>query len=192
MEKDLLKEMGFEEENEEEEENSDEEIYEDCVEKMEDLEDRINSWQLEVENAMKESFDISRIQTFLNNESECTERENNTENECEPSNRNITVENIENDKEYNENNLSDISSDVESNAAYTDDYDGRRSIRSTSTAATIAPDVVKRRMKLTLKKREKKGRSRKILAKGEASAVTRTRRENNAVVKESKGIWSWE
>jgi len=204
MEKDLLKEIGMEEEKEEEEEeeNSDEEIYEDCVESIENLEDRINHWQLEVENAMRESFDefqeVSRIGTFLDNENRCTERENNTEDECERSNRNITVESTENDKEHNEHkehnedNLSDISSDLESKIAYTNDYDDRGSIRSTSTAATIAPDVIKRRMKLALKKREKKGRPRKILAKGEASAVTRTRRENNAMVKESTGIWSWE
>jgi len=189
MEKDLLKEIGIDEEEEEEEENDDEEISEQCK-NIDDLTDRINDMQLEVENAVKESFDVSTRQTFLNilnNESKCSEKENNRENECEQSNRNITVEHFKNDKEHDENKLSDIS-DVESEATYIDDYD-TRSIRSTSTAATIAPDVIKRRMKLALQKREKKGQSKKCLVKGEASAVTRTRRDNNAVIKESTGIW---
>ncbi|XP_046400070.1 serine/threonine-protein kinase rio2 [Ischnura elegans] len=64
------------------------------------------------------------------------------------------------------------------------------SLRSTSTCATIAPEVISSRVKKTLDKREKAAaRRRKLLAKGEANATTRHRRDNAATIKESEGIW---
>ncbi|KAG5345263.1 RIOK2 kinase, partial [Acromyrmex charruanus] len=70
-------------------------------------------------------------------------------------------------------------------------YDDTQSIRSVSTAATIAPDVIKKRTKLALDKRER-SQAKRALAKGEASAVTRIRRDNRATIKDSTGIWGWE
>lgn len=205
MEKDLLKEMGVEEEEEEEEdeeeENSDEETYEDCRENIEDLEDQISNLQLQVDNAVKESFDVSSRQIVLNNENKCSEKisivscfeqENNREIECERNNKNITVEDVKANKEHNKNELCDVPSNVESEETCINDYNDTQSIRSVSTAATIAPDVIKRKTKLALEKRDKKNRSKRILVKGEASAVTRIRRENKATIQESTGIWGWE
>ncbi|XP_015596389.1 serine/threonine-protein kinase rio2 [Cephus cinctus] len=78
------------------------------------------------------------------------------------------------------------------NESSDDEFQDSLSVRSVSTAATIAPEVIKHRMRQTLEKREKKGQSRKILAKGEASATTRTRRENRDTIRQSSGIWGWE
>lgn len=204
MEKDLLREMGVDEDEDEEEEdededddeeNSSEETYRDCSENIEDLKDQISDLQLQVENAVKESFDVSARRTVLNNDNKRTEKQSNIENECERDNTNATVEAIETDKEDNEDELSDASSkNAESNIrkAYIADYDDRQSIRSVSTTATISPDVIKRRTKLALEKRDKKNHSKRILVKGEASAVTRARRDNRAVIQESTGIWGWE
>lgn len=63
------------------------------------------------------------------------------------------------------------------------------SIRSYSTTSTIAPEVIKARVKKALLNREKKELRKRIVAKGEASATTRSRRENRDVIKESDGIW---
>ncbi|XP_015181055.1 PREDICTED: serine/threonine-protein kinase RIO2 [Polistes dominula] len=67
--------------------------------------------------------------------------------------------------------------------------------RTTRSAVStiISPDDIKKRTKRSLEKREKKSQSRKILVKGEASAVTRVRRENRDVIKQStEGIWGYD
>lgn len=74
--------------------------------------------------------------------------------------------------------------------SYTDDSDDRfesRSIRSTAT--TIAPEEIKNRVRKQMMRKEKRIQRRKCVAKGEASAVTRIRRENNDTIKQSKDIW---
>ncbi|XP_066994504.2 serine/threonine-protein kinase RIO2 [Anabrus simplex] len=63
-------------------------------------------------------------------------------------------------------------------------------INSVSSATTIAPEVVKTRVRKMLDHREKA--RKRIMAKGEASAVTRTRRENRDTIKQSFGIWGWD
>ncbi|XP_050309345.1 serine/threonine-protein kinase RIO2 isoform X2 [Anthonomus grandis grandis] len=65
-----------------------------------------------------------------------------------------------------------------------------RSVRSTAT--TIHPDEIKRRIKKQFDSKGKKERMSKCVAKGEANAVTRVRRENRDTVKQSKGIWGYE
>lgn len=65
-----------------------------------------------------------------------------------------------------------------------------RSMRSFSTnASTIAPSVIKDRVKKNMDLREKQDMRKKCVAKGEANATTRHRRENKDVVKEYAG---WE
>lgn len=63
---------------------------------------------------------------------------------------------------------------------------------SNTTAATIAPELIKKKVKIALQKRDKKEQSRRILVKGEANAITRVRRENRDTIKQSTGIWGWE
>lgn len=63
-----------------------------------------------------------------------------------------------------------------------------RSHRSYSTtASTIAPSVIKDRIKKTLDVKEKREQRKRCVAKGEASAVTRVRNENRDTCKEYAG-----
>lgn len=63
-----------------------------------------------------------------------------------------------------------------------------RSMRSYSTSAsTIAPSVIKDKMKKTIDLKEKREIRKRCLAKGEANAVTRGRKENSKTVKEYAG-----
>lgn len=63
-----------------------------------------------------------------------------------------------------------------------------RSHRSYSTtASTIAPSVIKDRIKKTVDTKEKRDTRKRCVAKGEASAVTRVRNENRDVCKEYAG-----
>lgn len=219
MEKDLLIEMGFEDEEEggeeerEEGDDSEDEMYEDCIEEnFEDLGTQIKNLQLQVENAMKEQFDVS-VKKTLSNDHEHPEKisatsyskkQNDTKSECK-RNEAAAGENATTDKEYSELTSCNLSSEIglhniqeqtvssaEDEAASTKDCFDTQSMWSASTTSTIAPHVIKRRIKLALDKREKKSQSRKILVKGEASAVTRVRRDNRATIKESTGIWGWE
>ncbi|CAF4829010.1 unnamed protein product [Pieris macdunnoughi] len=66
-----------------------------------------------------------------------------------------------------------------------------RSMRSYTSASTIAPEVVKSQVKRNLEQRQKKMERKKAIAKGEASAVTRQRRDNTETIRESHGLWGW-
>lgn len=67
-----------------------------------------------------------------------------------------------------------------------------RSMRTYTSASTIAPEVVKQQVKKNLEVRQKKMERKKAIAKGEASAVTRQRRDNRETIRESHGIWGWD
>uniref|UniRef100_A0A182MNG8 Serine/threonine-protein kinase RIO2 n=1 Tax=Anopheles culicifacies TaxID=139723 RepID=A0A182MNG8_9DIPT len=68
--------------------------------------------------------------------------------------------------------------------------DDARSVRSYSTtASTIAPSIVSNRIKGDIQQREKKDMKKRLVPKGEASAVRRMRNDNNAILKEYRG---WE
>uniref|UniRef100_A0A182PGX1 Serine/threonine-protein kinase RIO2 n=1 Tax=Anopheles epiroticus TaxID=199890 RepID=A0A182PGX1_9DIPT len=68
--------------------------------------------------------------------------------------------------------------------------DDARSVRSYSTtASTIAPSIVSDRIKGDIQLREKKELKKRLVPKGEASAVRRMRKDNTAVLKEYRG---WE
>jgi len=69
-------------------------------------------------------------------------------------------------------------------------FDETRSIRSTAT--TIHPEEIKKRVKSQLAARDKRAQRKKCVAKGEANAVTRVRRENRQTVQQSHGIWGCE
>ncbi|KAI8434433.1 hypothetical protein MSG28_012466 [Choristoneura fumiferana] len=64
-----------------------------------------------------------------------------------------------------------------------------RSMRTYTSASTIAPEVVKQQVKKNLDVRQKRMERKKAIAKGEASAVTRQRRDNRETVRESHGLW---
>lgn len=67
-----------------------------------------------------------------------------------------------------------------------------RSMRTYTSASTIAPEVVKQQVKKNLEIRQKKMDRKKAIAKGEASAVTRHRRDNRETIRESHGLWGWD
>lgn len=63
-----------------------------------------------------------------------------------------------------------------------------RSHRSYSTtASTIAPSVIKDKIKRTIELKEQREVRKRCLAKGEANATTRGRKENKETVKEYAG-----
>lgn len=68
-------------------------------------------------------------------------------------------------------------------ASIADSFSDIRSY-ATSTASKIVPNVIHARIKKSLHKREKLDARRKCVAKGEASAVVRRRKENRNVIKE--------
>ncbi|KYN02633.1 PREDICTED: serine/threonine-protein kinase RIO2 [Cyphomyrmex costatus] len=183
-------------EDNEDSEDSEEEIYEDCVDNIEDLKYQLKNLQLQNKIVAKEvEFDVSTKDPALNNDDEqkeisvpCPDNQNNTENECKRYNED-TIENVMANEKHNNFTSYDLSSNPENETVHF--YDDTRSIRSVSTAATIAPDVIKKRTKIALDKRER-SQAKRALVKGEASAVTRIRRDNRATIKESTGIWGWE
>lgn len=86
---------------------------------------------------------------------------------------------------------SDSDNTRDCNSVITDSFD-TRSFRSTSTAATIAPQAIRNRVKKSLMKREAALARHRMRVKGEASAVTRARRDNSDAIKQTTGIWGWE
>lgn len=98
-----------------------------------------------------------------------------------------TITNVKSDSEeyisLSEND--DCESVASSKVCYSDIH----SVRSMSTATTIPPEVIRERIKKSLEKRQRAAVRHRKLAKGEASAVNRQRRENKDTIKDSFGIW---
>ena len=67
----------------------------------------------------------------------------------------------------------------------------RRGAGSATSMSTIHPDVVKKRVKQTISRRENAQALTRIRAKGEASAATRKKRENKELIR-ADGIWGWD
>ncbi|XP_050522329.1 serine/threonine-protein kinase RIO2 [Daktulosphaira vitifoliae] len=79
----------------------------------------------------------------------------------------------------------DCDSVVSSKVCYSDIH----SVRSVTTSTTIPPEVIRDKVKKALEKRDRVAVQRRRLAKGEASAVSRQRKENRDLIKDSFGIW---
>lgn len=79
----------------------------------------------------------------------------------------------------------DCESIVSSKVCYSDIH----SVQSMTTTTTIPPEVIRDRVKKSLEKRQRATVRHRNLAKGEASAVNRQRRENKNTIKDSFGIW---
>jgi len=90
-----------------------------------------------------------------------------------------------------------VSSMVDMKLMEEDDDDVRTEVESISgfscaSKSTIAPEAIKERLKKSFTKTDKMIARKRIRAKGEESAVTRSRRENNDNIRQSKGLWGWE
>lgn len=162
MEKDLLAEIGWNEDNEEETT----ETVSAKVEKEEDIE----SLRAELEQSMLEDekkYHKSKI---------TTEKEENVGQEPSTNKAPSIIPIPVSADCSSEENLSDADTDVQS-------------VRSVSTTSTIPPEIIQERVKKALAKRNRMALRQRCLAKGEASAVTRNRRENRHTIKDSAGIW---
>lgn len=201
MEKDLLREIGMVE-------VEDEEIEEDCNEDTDEENDsEINYLQLEVENSVRNEFMCTSKKT--SEDSETNEKKDSTvlsvedrilEEGVKRIDMGKTVGNLIGKKSYDLNvkhNKEITNSFLFTETCNPEDDDVEKfndleSMYSSTTAATIAPELIKKKVKVALQKREKRERSRRILVKGEANAITRVRRENRDTIKQSTGIWGWE
>lgn len=75
---------------------------------------------------------------------------------------------------------------------YNDNASDIFSIGSVSTTSTIAPSVIHLRVKKALEKQKKTMAKQRCLAKGEASAIARKRKENKDIIKEYYSCSVWE
>merc|ERR1711934_114534 len=178
------------EEDEEEEESDGDDLLEEV-----NAEDNIENLRNDVEASMKLTDKDMSVLKFLQN---CGETENseyteeivkNLDNDKDakieiipsaetiPPAANVNDDLIEDEETDVVCDLTDVTSKFHQNRAET------RSI--TSSTSTIHPDIVKARVKQSLEKRGKKGQARRQIAKGEASAKTRTRRDTKQVISTS-------
>lgn len=95
------------------------------------------------------------------------------------------ISNLENDVKQLDLKLSENDEDSDCSSEFEQFECG--SVRSTAT--TIHPDEIKNRLKKQMVSKDRKQQRKKCVAKGEASAVTRNRRENRDNIKQSAGIW---
>lgn len=205
MEKDLLREIGMVE-------VEDEEIEEDCNEDTDEEnkntnESEIDYLQLEVENSVRNEFMCTSKKTSEN--SETNEKEDSIvlsvedrilEEGVKKIDMGKSVGNLIGKKSYDLNvkhNKEITNSFLFTETCNSEDddvekFNDLKSMYSSMTASTIAPELIKKKVKIALQKREKREQSRRILVKGEANAITRVRRENRDTIKQSTGIWGWE
>lgn len=170
MAKDLNLELGVDESDSETEKNlsgnensSEDEFFEaegDCL--GEDV--RRSIIEMKIEDAGMETIKLSRV------DSDASEK-------------------------ISKNRLSSESGSLKTNSDNNDDLDMDKysfkyetgSVRSSAT--TIHPDEIKTRVKKQMKLKKTREQRKKCVAKGEASAVTRSRRNNMDTIKQSDGLW---
>lgn len=180
MDKDLYIEMGIEKDDDND--NGSEEVARELETRTENLEveelrkeveDMVNEFHCEVQNS--EEPGISGISASDTNRlSEATAA---TQNDPVNSETSQTEETCE------------TKQDCSRRIRF---YSHTCSVSTTSSAATIAPEEIRSRVKKSLERRERASQKKRVTVKGEASAVTRSRRDNMDTIKQCDGIWSWE
>ncbi|KAK0082813.1 hypothetical protein PV325_009800 [Microctonus aethiopoides] len=193
MEKDLLVEMGMVEEDEDDDEvneGNEEEIpcIDDDSNEEEEItsnndENNIENCRLDKDELLEQELHERSINNKLANK---TEHHKVNKDELINARLNLSNENENRDVLLNIGELSLNESEIDDRS-----FDEIGSIGGISTASTIHPDVIKKRMRLALEKREKRCRSKRFLIKGEASATTRSRRDNRDNIKQSTGDGIW-
>ncbi|KAL1139740.1 hypothetical protein AAG570_006718 [Ranatra chinensis] len=101
----------------------------------------------------------------------------------------ISISNCE-DLPENESFSSFAENNIDSDEKFS--VSGFSAIGSVSTTSTIPPEIMRQKLKKQLEKRALNSVKHRLVVKGEASAVTRKRRENRDTIKESGGIWGWD
>jgi len=188
MEKDLRLEYGIDEEESDESEEDDDDSDaddDDLIEEVKDLEKEMaakkKAAEEEIEELRKqveESVSLAKIDT------------KDADNDIKTDNAEIDrTSDFEEDQEEGDvlGNLRELNSKFRPFRDNLPDNFDSASVRSysSSTASTIHPNVVKARVKAALDKRGKKGEARRLVAKGEASAKTRSRRNNKETISTS-------
>jgi len=103
----------------------------------------------------------------------------------------------EEEREGEDDMLAPLKSINKSSLPFRDDTnDDTKSIRSvrtyaSSSGSTIAPEVIKKRVKASLEKKKRHQETRRVRAKGDANAVTRQRRDNRHEIDSSKDCQFW-
>jgi len=101
----------------------------------------------------------------------------------------------EEEREGEDDILAPLKSINKSSLPFRDDDDTKsiRSVRTyaSSTGSTIAPELIKKRVKASLEKKKRHQETRRVRAKGDANAVTRQRRENRHEIDSSKDCQYW-
>merc|ERR1719431_1418732 len=176
MEKDLRIEYGMDEDEEETEENSDEESDGDLIEEVK-IEDDIEELRREVEQSVNVGDAKEKV------EESTTLPPEESDGMLEPE-----VSDCEGEEADDVGNLRNFNSQFK---PFRDQqFDDTASFRSYSTSAsTIAPSVVKARVKASLEKQGRKGQARIRVAKGEASAKTRHKRDNKDTISTSQSAF---
>merc|ERR1712013_579462 len=180
MEKDLRLEYGLDDE-EEGEDSSDEEDDEDLLEEVhpgleEEMAEKKAAAEKEVEllrKAVEESVSLARVE----DDADVGNSDPDSSGELDDELGNLREINSKY-RPFRDTNASDRMETA--------------SVRSFSTTvSTIHPDVVKARVKSALEKRGKKGQAKRQVVKGEASAKTRSRRNNKDTITSSTSAF-WE
>jgi len=197
MEKDLLAEHGDDSSSENDEENYDDE------ENQDQPPDILSSDEEEAENSGDETKDevddkeIEELRKQVDSAVEMVEHADNIIKHQQQiqQNKNTSGEG-ENDSENDE--IEDLKHFNSKFKPFRDnlptrnrqDSDRFSTYSASTTSSTIAPEVIKARVKGALEKRNAKGQARRRLAKGEASAKTRSRRDNDFNIQTSQGdVW---
>merc|ERR1719370_2213612 len=197
MEKDLRLEYGLDEEEEGSSDDDGEDDDDDLLEEIrpgleEEMAVKRQAAEKEVEllrRAVEESVTLARVEE----DEERLDRDTLAQNEVQYV---ADVDNSDPDEAEEEDddlgNLREINSKFRPFRDNISDRMETASVRSFSTtASTIHPDVVKARVKSALEKRGRKGQARRQVVKGEASAKTRSRRNNKDTIASSTSAF-WE
>lgn len=199
MEKDLLAEHGInssddeessDEEGEGEEENEDDGPKDilsenDDIEELEEGTDKDDTEEKEIEEMRRKVDEIVKAVEFAE-ENKVNAANNKTEN----------IVPLEDVGETEDDDLEDLNDFNSRYKPFRDniprerqDSDRFSSYSASTTTSTIAPEVIKARVKAALDHKQRRGQARRRLAKGEASAKTRQQRDNKDNIKGSEGIW---
>ncbi|KAK1117005.1 hypothetical protein K0M31_017054 [Melipona bicolor] len=196
MEKDLLKEIGM---IKVEDEETEDECSESASEENRSMDDsEVNYLQLQVENSVKSETFVNAKVNEKRDPIVAPLEDYIIEEGVKNIDINKSVESLTSIKSYDLNekhNERTTNSVLDAETSDVEEFSDSRSmytVHSSMTNATIAPELIKKKVKVALQKREKREQSKRILVKGEANAVTRIRRENKDTIKQSTGIWGWE
>ncbi|KAK9507123.1 hypothetical protein O3M35_008931 [Rhynocoris fuscipes] len=218
MNKDLLASLGIDEESagdESEAINSEEDEENDAVDIKEDIsEEKIETMRKMVEESLMETNENYKTnKSKQENQESIYQFSQNQEAQCStdlPDNiiaSNLMNKNISElseaekllrnfslkcEKENpNENNSSDtIEEEVKEKESKS--TLNNKALSVSTVTSTIPPEEIREKLKRAFDKRQKLESNRRIIVKGEASAVTRRRRENRDTIKDCSGIWGWE